>query len=304
VSFTGERWAPELVADPRYQGRYTEYAFARQHAHDRIVLDVGSGDGYAAYLLAENAREVIGFEVAREAVQSARQRYQRPNLRFEQGSATRLEFPDDTFDLVTSFQVIEHLPDVGAVLDEIGRVLKPDGRAVITTPNRLTSIGENPYHVQEYSPDEFRALFDGRFAEVTVLGYHGSAAAKQHWCLRERVVRGLLRLDFLRLRQRLPRALLLRFYPMAYRMSWAIRRVLGNLIGLPQELTLQDFFINDQHPEAALGLIAVAAGPLKAGLGHGAGIAPRTGRDEGSGVLGDSRSAQTSPLGQGRDIQR
>ena len=267
MGFSGERWAAELVADPRHQGRYIEYAFARQYAHDRIVLDVGSGDGYAAYLLAENAREVTGFEVAREAVQSARQRYQRPNLRFEQGSATRLEFPDDTFDLVTSFQVIEHVPDVGAVLGEIVRVLKPDGRAVITTPNRLTSIGENPYHVQEYSPDELRALFNGGFAEVTILGYHGSVTALRHWRLRERVVRALLCLDFLRLRHRLPRALILRLHPVAYRVSWAIRQVLGKLIGIPQELTPQDFFISDQHPEAALCLIAVAAGPLKANLG-------------------------------------
>lgn len=305
MRFTGERWAgDDFVPDPRHESRYSEYALARQYARGKVVLDVGSGDGCAAFLLAEEAQEVIGVEVAREAVESARQRYQRPNLRFQQMSGTQLGFPDNTFDLVTSFQVIEHVPEVEAFVSETMRVLKPDGRLLVTTPNRLTSVGENPYHVQEYSPDELRALFGRRFAEVTILGYHGSVTAVRHWRLRERVVGALLCLDFLRLRNRFSRTLILRLYPMAYRVSWAIRRVLGKLIGIPQELTLQDFFISDQHPEAALCLIAVAAGPLKAGLGHGAGIAPRTGRDEGSGVLGDSRSAQTSPLGQGRDIQR
>ena len=217
-------------------------------------------------------------------------------------NGTQLGFPDNTFDLVTSFQVIEHVPEVEAFLNEIIRVLKSDGRALITTPNRLTSIGENPYHVQEYSPDEFRALFERRFAEVSILGCHGSAAAEQHWRLRERVVRGLLRLDFLGLRHLLPRRLILRVYPFGYRVSWVIRRFLGRLMRVPQELTQQDFVISAQDLDGALWLVALAVEPVKAGRGPGAGIAPRTGSREGSGVLGDSGSAHTSPLGQGRDI--
>ncbi|MBI4240701.1 MAG: class I SAM-dependent methyltransferase [Candidatus Rokubacteria bacterium] len=303
MRFTGERWAgDDLVPDPRHESRYSEYAVARQYARGKVVLDIGSGDGCAAFLLAEESKEVIGVEVAREAVELARQRYQRPNLRFQQMSGTQLGFPDNTFDLITSFQVIEHVPEVEVFVDEMIRVLKPDGRLLVTTPNRLTSIGENPYHVQEYSPDEFRTLFDGRFGEVTILGCQGSAAAEQHWRLRGRVVRGLLRLDVLRLRHRLPRRLILRVYPFGYRVSWVIRRFLGKLMRVPQELTQQDFLISEQCLDRALWLAAVAVGPVKAALGPGAGIVPRTDNDDGSGVLGDARSAHISPLGQGRDI--
>jgi SAM-dependent methyltransferase len=68
------------------------------------------------------------------------------------------ELADSSFDCVVCSEVIEHVTDVDGLLSEIHRLLKPGGRAVITTPIRLTELPEEPTHVREWFPSEFAAL--------------------------------------------------------------------------------------------------------------------------------------------------
>jgi SAM-dependent methyltransferase len=97
-----------------------------------------------------------------------------PNLRFECNSATQTCLPDDGFDVVVSFETIEHLAQQAEMLAEIRRVLKPEGVLIISSPNRpVYSEGRNyhnEFHVKELDFAEFDALLQPHFGQVDYYG--------------------------------------------------------------------------------------------------------------------------------------
>lgn len=133
------------------------YAFAERYCEGRRTLDLGCGSGYGSFRIAGVASSVIGVDVAEDAVDFARGRYVRPNLSFmavEPGR--RLPFDDESFDVVLSFQVIEHVHDVRSYLEEARRILRPGGVMVIITPDRKHRLLPwqrpwNRWHLREYS---------------------------------------------------------------------------------------------------------------------------------------------------------
>jgi SAM-dependent methyltransferase len=144
-------------------------------AHGKRVIDLGCGEGYGPALLAGCASRVLGIDIAPEVVSHARETYTAPNLFFEVMDVGSLRVPPGSFDLALSFQVVEHLADERGYFSEIARVLGEGGAAVLTTPNRLTiSPGSdkpvNPFHLREYTPDEFRDALAGHFDKVEIRG--------------------------------------------------------------------------------------------------------------------------------------
>jgi SAM-dependent methyltransferase len=158
------------------------YDFARPYVEGRTVLDFGCGTGYGTAGLAEVAADITGVDIAPEAVEHARARYQGDTLRFETiGSieTTDLPFEDDTFDVVVSFQVIEHVDAVDRYLSEIRRVLRPGGTFLCVTPDRTLRLfpGQQPwneFHVTEYAPAELGTLLSSTFADVELFGMTAS----------------------------------------------------------------------------------------------------------------------------------
>lgn len=147
--------------DPKFVAQHASaYAFTRPFAVGKRVLEAGFGDGYGSYGLAEIASEVIGIELAPGNIPRAQQKYQRPNLRFMQMDATRLEFPDASFDVICSFQVIEHIPEpkLPVYAGELLRVLRPGGAAIISTLNLAHNMKPGkPYQKLEFHEKEFVA---------------------------------------------------------------------------------------------------------------------------------------------------
>lgn len=133
------------------------YAFAKKFCDGKVVLDLGCGSGYGAARTGEYAEKVIGVDVDRMAVAFAQERYSRPNVTFSKIEADApLPFPCDSFDVVLSFQVIEHVRDDLGYLAEARRVLKPGGVMIVVTPDRQHRLlpGQCPWnrwHVREYS---------------------------------------------------------------------------------------------------------------------------------------------------------
>jgi SAM-dependent methyltransferase len=174
AEFTGERVIPGQVADDLWNEHAARYAFAARLAKGRRVLDAGCGSGYGAARLAMQARSVVGVDLASEAVEYARQHYAMPNLAFLQASCTQLPVADAAFELVVAFEVIEHLADWPAFLEEMRRVTAPGGLFVVSTPNKAyygASRGPsepNPYHLHEFDYQEFRAELAARFPHVTM----------------------------------------------------------------------------------------------------------------------------------------
>jgi ubiquinone/menaquinone biosynthesis C-methylase UbiE len=175
VEFTGERVIPGQVNDDLWSEHLARYAYARRYAEGRRVLDAGCGTGYGSAELAQSALVVTGIDVAPQAIEFARATYPIPSLRFLVSSCDVMPFPENAFDLVVAFEVIEHLPDHRAFLQECARVLTHHGLFIVSSPNRKyyaesrAKTGPNPYHVHEFEAREFVEELSGVFQNVRLL---------------------------------------------------------------------------------------------------------------------------------------
>jgi SAM-dependent methyltransferase len=141
----------------------------------RRVVDVGSGEGYGAALLATTAAEVRGIELDPASVEHARRTHRRPNLDFVAGSVLDpASFGDRRFDVAVCFEVLEHLHEQEVLLENIARALGDEGLLLISTPDRevysAPGAPPNPYHVRELTRDEFAGLLGAHFPHVAVWG--------------------------------------------------------------------------------------------------------------------------------------
>jgi ubiquinone/menaquinone biosynthesis C-methylase UbiE len=242
--------------NPLFQRHVAGYRFCEPYCRDRVVLDVGTGEGYGAHFLAQTARQLFGLEYAAVLAGHARSRYRRPNLAFARGQAEHLPFPNETFETVVSLQLIEHLPHYRSFLEEARRVLRPGGVLVTVTPNRRTMLsGVNPYHYTEFDPAELGRAMRPYFAETEVFGLFGSErylALKQ---AEQGLARQILALDFLRLRRFLPRWLLAWPYRWAFGLVNRSTSDRERTAGL--QITPEDFTIGLENLEQALEAITV-----------------------------------------------
>jgi O-antigen biosynthesis protein len=173
LAFTGERFVPEISGNIELEHIH-RYIFALAYAKEKTILDIASGEGYGTALLASQAAFVTGVDIAEDAVAHARQKYRLPNLEFRVGTCSKIPLSNATVDLVVSFETIEHHDEHEQMLAEIKRVLKPDGMAVVSSPDKAIYTDKpdyhNPFHVKELYRDEFEALFRSHFKNVVGLG--------------------------------------------------------------------------------------------------------------------------------------
>jgi ubiquinone/menaquinone biosynthesis C-methylase UbiE len=166
-----ERLVPGTLAWELYQVEHKQrYEFALDHCLGKFVLDVACGTAYGSTILAQSgAAHVVGVDISVEGIASNGKRPER--LALASGDACRLPFDDETFEVVVSFETIEHLVNPELLLIEISRVLKPGGICICSSPNRdfLPSSGVkevNPFHPSEMSYAEFNQLF-GKYFDIS-----------------------------------------------------------------------------------------------------------------------------------------
>lgn len=175
LEFSGERFTPECVREILYEHLH-RYAFAAPLAAGRRVLDAACGEGYGSAMLAAKAASVLGLDVSAEAVAHARNRYgRRPNLAFAIADVTRLDhLPDASFDLIVSFETLEHVEAQEAMLDSFARLLAPGGMLLVSTPDKRVYSElagfRNEFHVRELYRDEFEQMLAARFAHQRLFG--------------------------------------------------------------------------------------------------------------------------------------
>jgi 2-polyprenyl-3-methyl-5-hydroxy-6-metoxy-1,4-benzoquinol methylase len=168
---TGERLIPEhRRGELVYAEHLARYRLAAQLAPGRRVLDVACGEGYGTSLLASaRATSIVGADIDAATVEHVRSQY---GLEAHEADIRSLPFEDEAFDLVVSFETIEHVEDPERALDELARVLGPDGLMLISTPNASQSLVENEFHVREFGHREFVTLLRERFSDVRLLFQH------------------------------------------------------------------------------------------------------------------------------------
>lgn len=175
IEWTGERcvpWAPDVQVVYEH---FHRYLWAARVVGGRRVLDLGSGEGFGAAILAESAEHVVGIDIDELTVEHSRLNYASENLEFDVGTALDLSVhADGSFGAVVAYEIIEHVREQERVLAEVARVLAEDGILVISTPDRRMygeTRGEpNRFHERELNLDEFLELLGEYFPHLASWG--------------------------------------------------------------------------------------------------------------------------------------
>jgi 2-polyprenyl-3-methyl-5-hydroxy-6-metoxy-1,4-benzoquinol methylase len=172
----GER--DDLLSRGKFLARFehiSRYSGTARKAHG-TVLDIGCGTGYGSAILSTKAN-VVALDISPAALRFARKSY--PGPEFVMATATSIPLADESVDMVTAFEIIEHLAEPDKFLAECHRTLKKGGVLVLSSPNpahlinwlkcKLLGIpippkmvAENIYHVREFTHDEMVALLSSK----------------------------------------------------------------------------------------------------------------------------------------------
>ncbi len=159
------------------QASSARYKFATQYAQNKVILDIGCGGGHGSYkLIRAGAKKIYGVDVIADSIEYCQAHYNHPNLFFKQGDITRLDFDDNSFDLICAFEVIEHIKNYQKAISELRRVLKPGGLLIISTPNKAIYSPDSkkpfhPFHYHEWFLNDFKKILIG-FKIQKILGQY------------------------------------------------------------------------------------------------------------------------------------
>jgi len=172
LPYTGERLSAGHQTQTEIE-HYHRYYFARHYCCNKDVLDIASGEGYGSAILSQVASSVIGVDISEEAVAHAQTAHVHPNLKFLKGDTCHIPVADNSIDIVVSFETLEHFGEHHEFMKEVKRILRPDGRLIISTPDRdiYSPVGTeaNPYHVLELTKQEFIDISKHYFQHIRMV---------------------------------------------------------------------------------------------------------------------------------------
>ena len=162
-----------------YSEHVVRYQLAASYAAGKTVLDAACGSGYGAYLLATSgAKKVWAVDADQAALEPAAKRYSHEAIEFLTDNVQSLaKIGEAEVDLAVSLETIEHLPNSDSFLQQVKRVLKPGGLAIISTPNREVFGQTNPYHLKEFTRQEFIDALSQYFTKVVILEQRNGLAS-------------------------------------------------------------------------------------------------------------------------------
>lgn len=171
------------------------------------VLEIGSGEGFGINELAPQTEHYIAVDKYNTSISKELQASNK--ITFIQTEVPPLkEIEDNSVDFVVSFQVIEHIKDDEWFLQEIYRVLKVGGKAIITTPNIIMSLTRSPWHIREYTTEQMEEILGGVFDNYEVKGIFGNEKVMDYYKKNKEAVRKITRFDILNMQYWLPRWML------------------------------------------------------------------------------------------------
>ena len=215
------------------------------------VLEIGTGMGYGVDVIAPSAATFT-------TVDKTRPQFEKPlpqNTSFREMVVPPLDFADESFDYVVSFQVIEHIEKDVDFVREVYRVLRPGGKFIVSTPNAPMSLTRNPWHVREYRGEELKQLLGGKFSNVECLGVDGNERVMEYYEQNRRGVERITRFDVFDFQHRLPRWVLQIPYDILNRLNR--RRLLSQNEQLTSSITMEDYSIG-QLTERSFDLYYIA----------------------------------------------
>lgn len=161
-----ERMVPAFHKDSIIYGEHlVRYLSAQKIVTGKVVLDIASGSGYGTASLATTAQKVFGVDVSEDAIAYAKENYGGKNIEYIKGDGIKIPLADDSVDVVVSFETIEHIENYEVFMQEVKRVLKPEGLFLLSTPNDVEFAEGNHFHIHEFAYDELKTLVARYFSE-------------------------------------------------------------------------------------------------------------------------------------------
>ena len=230
---TAERVSRDVTDNFVFQRSKLAYVEAAQRVAGR-VLEIGTGTGYGIDIIAPNVEHFVTMDKTRSEELGAIP----ANVEFKEGVVPPIPFADESFDYVVSFQVIEHIKRDKEFVREVHRVLKKGGKFIVSTPNRPMSLTRNPWHVREYTAEQFSQLLS-LFAEVEALGVGGNERVWSYYEKNRESVRRITRFDILRMQWWMPRWVLQIPYDILNRLNR--RRLHSKNRTLTENIVMEDY---------------------------------------------------------------
>lgn len=203
------------------------------------VLEIGTGSGYGIEIIAPKAERFLTIDKHTPDKQLIDNHN---NVEFRQISVPPLEgIASESLDYVISFQVIEHIKRDGDFVAEVSRVLRKGGKFIVSTPNAPMSLTRNPWHVREYTPEQFASLLLPHFASVEQLGVAGNDKVWEYYEKNRAGVERITRYDIFDFQHRLPRWMLQIPYDLLNRLNR--RKLLKQNTNLTTGITMADYSV-------------------------------------------------------------
>ena len=241
--FTTEIASDSITSDnPIHQRLLKAYYEAEPFVRGK-VLEPGCGEGRGLALLHQKADEYVALDKINEVISKLEPMYPKVDLR--QSVFPPFEgLENDYFDVVISFQVIEHIKKDQLFLEEIHRLLKPGGKAIITTPNVKMTLTRNPWHVREYTAEQLEQLARQFFSKVEMKGIAGNEKVMEYYKQNKASVKKITRFDLLNLQYRLPAPIVRVPYDILNRINR--NKLQKEAKGLVAEISHEDYFLNER----------------------------------------------------------
>lgn len=253
---THERAHHDEANNVTYQRCQFAYEFAVPYITGKQVLDVGCGNAYGTALMAKSAANIVGLDYDATTVADNTSRYADvANLSFQQSVIPPLPFGDNSFDVITAFQFIEHIAPRKEFLRECLRVLRPGGKLLVTTPNIKKSLARNPFHVHEYTFEEMRQEVGGLTNSFQLKGLNGNQRVNSYYDENGKFVRMILRFDVLGLHKRLPASWLTAPYNFITNL---MRNKLKEKVSTTTDITTKDFHLQDESLDTTWDIYLIA----------------------------------------------
>jgi len=196
--------------DPSENVIFQRHMIAYKEASKLIsgtVLEIGCGEGYGISELVKFSEKYIGVDKFDTFI-SEEIKKNNDIVFHKMEIPPLLNIEANSIDFVVTFQVIEHIQDDHYFLKEIFRVLKPGGKLLLTTPNKLMSLSRNPWHIREYTPFEMNDILSKYFAKTQVNGVYGNDLVMEYYKKNKESVKKITRFDIFNFQYILPRWIL------------------------------------------------------------------------------------------------
>ena len=185
IIVTGERFIPEAKDEELEIEHLERYECIRELVKGKKVLDAACGEGYGSHLLSQTADSVLGIDIDQKTIEHAKRKYcGSTNLSYEQASVSDMSIvPSNSMDVIVSFETIEHIDEKcqKMFLNEISRILKPDGLLIMSTPDKKEYSDKysfhNPFHKKEFYVPEFEAFLHQKFKNIKLYNQYLEVAA-------------------------------------------------------------------------------------------------------------------------------